>query len=834
MRRYILILTCMLVCVTYTRAQQKMTDEQVVEFVVEAREKGTPDKDIATQLLRKGVTMDQVNRSKRKYTQQQKTGQGVTLTENTRSRTAPTNDRRISLQDEEKNRNKMTQTERQDELLGGMDFLFPDSIAMLVQQELDKKRKQIFGHNIFQNKDIAFESSYNLPTPDNYRLGSGDEVIIDIWGASQSTVQQTISPDGIIQVENVGPVYLSGLTVKQANARLKEQLGRIYSGIGGGDPNTFIRLTLAQNRSISVHVMGEVENPGTYELSSFATVFNALYMAGGVNDYGTLRAVKVFRSGKEVASYDIYDFILNGRTGKDIRLEDNDAVVVGAYNTLVSIAGQVKRPMYYEMLPTETVKNLLDYAGGFTGNAYRQDIRLIRVGKREYEIYTLDATEQQRFLIADGDSVTVDSILPTFANRVEVRGAVYRPGQFQMDGRVNTVKKLVSTAGGLQDDAYRGRAVLNRRNADGTMENLSIDLDRVMKGEVEDVVLRKNDILVIPSIEDMRETQVVTIYGEVAFPGAYHYQDNLSIEDFILMAGGLTEAASTAKVDVSRRIKDSRATSVNDTISHMFSFSISDGLVVEGQSGFTLMPFDEVYVRRSPGYFEQENVRIDGEVLFSGTYALTKKNQRLSELVQSAGGLTPQAYVKGARLQRQMTDEEKLRLETNIEIAVQMAENKKDSVAIRRQMMSQTDYPVGIELEKALQNPGSDADLVLRAGDILTIPQFSNTVKVSGEVMYANTIGYKKGKTLRYYVNQAGGYSNKSNRSKAYIVYMNGTTTKANSWGSRLVQPGCEIVVPEKPEREGMKTAEILSLGSTAASLATVVLALVNLLNTKQ
>jgi len=833
MKKYLVIIVALFVCSAYARAQQTMTDEQVIVFVTEAREKGTPDKDIASQLLRRGVTIDQVNRIKRKYTQQQKTGQGVTLNENTRTRTAPTNDKRIILQEDEKKRSQMTTTEQQDELLGNMDFMFPDSIAMLVQQELEKQRKQIFGHNIFQNKDVAFESSYNLPTPENYRLGSGDEVVIDIWGASQSTVQQTISPDGIIQVENVGPVYLSGLTVKQANARLKEQLARIYSGIGDADPNTFIRLSLAQNRSISVHVMGEVENPGTYELSSFATIFNALYMAGGVNDYGTLRAVKVHRGGKEIASYDIYDFILNGRTGKEVRLEDNDVVVVGAYTTLVNIAGQVKRPMYYEMLPTETVKNLLDYAGGFTGNAYRQDVRLIRVGQREYEIYTLNSTEQQKFLVADGDSVTVDSILPSFANRVEVRGAVYRPGQFQMDGRVNTVKQLITTAGGLKDDAYLGRAVLNRRNADGTMENLAIDLQRVMAGEVADVTLRKNDILVIPSIEDMRETQIVTIYGEVAFPGTYHYQDNLSIEDFILMAGGLTEAASTAKVDVSRRIKDSRATSVSDTISQTYTFSISDGLVVSGQSDFTLKPFDEVYVRKSPGYFEQENVRVDGEVLFSGTYALTKKNQRLSELVKSAGGLTPQAYVKGARLQRQMTDEERLRLETNIEIAVQMAENKKDSVAIRRQMMSQTDYPVGIELEKALKNPGSDADLVLRAGDILTIPQFSNTVKVSGEVMYANTIAYKKGKTLRYYINQAGGYSSKSNRSKAYVVYMNGTTTKANSWGSRLVQPGCEIVVPEKPEREGMKTAEILSLGSTAASLATVVLALVNLLNNK-
>lgn len=827
MKKFFAVIMCLMLGVNGMQAQ-KMTDEQLIEFVAEAREKGDSDQDIAKQLLKKGVTMEQVNRIKYKYAQQQRTGQGMTMTEKTRMRTAPESKSRISLESDAVTNGKKTQDEKEQELLGGLDFMFPDSLSLLVQQELEKSRKQIFGHNIFQNKEVAFESSYNLPTPSDYRLGAGDDVIIDIWGASQTTVQETISPDGIIQVENLGPVYLSGLTVSQANARLKTQLSRIYSGISGDQPDTYIRLSLAQNRSISVHVMGEVENPGTYELSSFATIFNALYMAGGVNDCGTLRAVKVYRNNKEIASYDVYDFILNGRMGKDIRLEDNDVIKVGAYQTLVCVAGKVKRPMFYEMLPTESVKNLLDYAGGFTGNAYRSDVRLIRVGKREMEIYTLDAAQQESFLVADGDSVTVDSVMSTYANMVEIKGAVYRPGQFQMDGRVTTVKHLVECAGGLKDDAFLNRAVLNRRNPDGTMENLSVDLKRVMDGIADDIALRKNDVLFIPSIDDMREKQVVTIFGEVAFPGTYYYQDNMTIEDFIVTAGGLTEAASTAKVNVSRRIKDSRATSVSDTISQVFSFSLSEGLIVDGQSNFTLKPFDEVYVRKSPGYFEQENVRIDGEVLFNGTYALTKKNQRLSELVESAGGLTPQAYIKGARLQRQMTDEEKLRLETNVEIAVQMAENKKDSVAIRRQMMSQTEYPVGIELEKALKNPGSDADLVLRAGDVLTIPQFSNTVKISGEVMYANTISYKKGKTLRYYINQAGGFNNKAKKSKAYIVYMNGTTTKANGFNSRLVQPGCEIVVPEKEEKEGMKASEILSLSSTAASLATVVLALIN------
>ena len=820
-----LILAC-----AYAYGQQKMTDEQIVEYVTEARAKGTSDQDIAKQLLRRGVTMEQVNRLKSQYERQQKTGQGVTMSEKkTRTRVAPVSSNRVSLESDKVTNAKMTQSEREEQLLGGMDFLMPDSLTLLVQEELDRQRKQIFGHNIFQNKDVAFEASYNLPTPDNYKLGAGDEVIIDIWGASQSTVQETISPDGCIQVENLGPVYLSGLTVKQANQRLRDQFGKMYASLNGDTPDSQIRLSLGQNRTISVHVLGEVENPGTYELSSFATIFNALYMAGGVTDCGTLRAVKVFRGGKEFASYDVYDFILNGRVNKDIRLEDNDEIVVGTYETLVCIAGKVKRPMYYEMLKTESVKNLLDYAGGFAGNAYRKDIRLVRVGDREYEIYTLNEAEQQKFLVADGDSVSVDSIMSSFANMVEVKGAVYRPGQFQMNGRIKTLKQLIQVSGGLRDDAYLNRAVLNRRNADGTLESLAVDLGKIMDDQADDIALRKNDVLVVPCIDDMRETQVVTIFGEVAFPGTYNYQENMTIEDFIVLAGGLNEAASTAKVDVSRRIKDSRAMTTNDTISQTFSFSISEGLVLHGQSNFVLMPFDEVYIRKSPGYYEQENVKVQGEVMFSGTYALTKKNQRLSEIVASAGGLTEQAYVKGARLQREMTEEEIMRLESNIEIAIQTLENKRDSVALRRQMMSQTTYPVGIELEKALANPGSDADLVLREGDVLTIPQFSNTVKISGEVMYANTISFKKGKTLSYYINQAGGFNNNAKRSKAYVVYMNGMVTKANRFNSTLVQPGCEIVVPEKPDKEGLSASEILSLSSTSASLATVVLALINI-----
>ena len=825
MKKFSLLLFFLL-CVGVVSAQ-KMTDDQVIDYVMAAQEKGESQQQIAKDLLRKGVTMDQVNRIKRKMENQKATGVGATMTEKERTRKAPNKNGAVELQSTKEEKGKMNTAEREEMMGEELDFLFPDSTLMFMAAE--KKKKEIFGHRIFQNKDVAFEASYNLPTPANYKLGSGDEVVIDIWGASQSTIQETISPDGNIYVENLGPVHLSGLTVTQANNYLKKQLGQIYSSISGDEPESNIRLSLAQNRTIQVHVMGEVENPGTYTMSSFATIFNALYQAGGVNEVGTLREVKVYRNDKMVATYDVYDFILNGNSDMGIRLEDNDVVSVDAYKNLVSVTGNVKRPMYYEVLDNETLEQLMKYAGGFAGNAYKEDVRLIRNGKREREIYTLNTTEQQSFILADGDSVSVDSIMPSFANMVEVKGAVYRPGQFQMDGRVNTVKQLIECAGGLKDDAFMNRAILNRRNPNNTMENLAINLEELMSGKAADVALRKNDVLLVPSLFDVQEVQTVTIFGEVAFPGTYEYVENMSVEDFIVNAGGLTEAASTAKVDVARRVKNSRATSASDTISHMYSFAISDGLIVEGNPNFTLMPFDEVYVRKSPGYFKQENVVIEGEVLFNGTYALEKKNQRLSELVASAGGLTPQAYAQGARLVRAMTDEEKMRLETTMETSLQLAKDKADSLAIRNKIMNQTDYPVGIELDKALAKPGSDADVTLRDGDRLIIPQYSNTVKMSGEVMYVNTVSYKKGKGLRYYLDQAGGYSNEAKKSKVYIVYMNGTVARANRLNRNAIQPGCEIVVPIK-DRERMKTTEILSLGSTSASLATVIIALTNIL----
>ena len=601
MKRLLMLCAMVCLCVVCTYAQ-KMTDDQVVEYVMAAQGKGESQQQIAADLLRRGVSMDQINRIKRKMDNKGKSGVGQTLGEKNRMRTAPQQNTVVQLYSEKDKAKKMTDSEREVMMGDGLGFLFPDSVMMSLP-----KQKEIFGHRIFQNKEMSFEAAYNLPTPTNYKLGPGDEVAIDIWGASQISMQETISPDGNIYVENLGPVHLSGLTITQANNHLKRQFGQIYSGINGDAPNSNISLSLAQNRTIQVHVMGEVENPGTYTMSSFATIFNALYQAGGVNEVGTLREVKVYRGEKMVATYDVYDFILNGHSNMGIRLEDNDVVIIDAYKNLVSVTGCVKRPMYYEMLKTESVAQLLKYAGGYQGNAYKEDVRLIRNGKREREIYTLNVDEQQSFVLADGDSISVDSIMPSFANMVEVKGAVYRPGQFQMNGRVKTVKQLIECAGGLKDDAFMNRAILNRRNPNNTLDNLAVNLTDLMEGRIEDIALRKNDVLFVPSLFDMQEVQTVTIYGEVAFPGVYQYMDNMTVEDFIVNAGGLNEGASIARVDVARRVKDAKATTASDTITLTYSFSLSDELQVKENPNFTLKPFDEVYVRKSPGYYKQEN-----------------------------------------------------------------------------------------------------------------------------------------------------------------------------------------------------------------------------------
>lgn len=797
---------------------QQMSDDQVIQYVKSAQQMGKNQKQITAELMRRGVTKEQVERLQKKY-EGSKSGNQQNNTQNgARSR------QRGPQMDGSRGIRTTT------ELYGGEQTVMPFDSLQINNQPLPKEvinpTQQIFGHNIFTNENLTFEPNVNVATPENYRLGPGDEVIIDVWGASETTIRQKISPEGSILVNNLGPVYLNGKTVKEANNYLKTEFSRIYSGVTGDAPSTQVKLTLGEIRSIQVNVMGEVLVPGTYTLSSFASVFHALYSAGGINKIGSLRSIKVVRNGNVVADLDVYDLLMKGKMQVDVRLQDGDVILVDPYQSLVQILGKVKRPMFYEMKSTETVGTLLKYAGGFTGDAYKKAIRLVRKTGREHQIYNVDEMDYSVFRVDDGDMITVDSVLQRFENRVEIRGAVYRAGLYQLNGTVNTVKQLIKQAEGVRGDAFLNRAIIDRENEDLTHEIIQVDVKGLMNGTVADIPLQKNDILYIPSIHDLKEEATLTIHGQVAKPGTYLYSDNMTVEDLVLQAGGLLEAAATVKVEVARRVKEPKSATFSTTIGQNFSFDLKDGLLVgEGSGDFHLEPFDEVYIRRSPSYHKQQNVIVGGEVLFSGSYALSKKNERLSDLIAKAGGITPDAYARGARLIRKMTEEELRRKEDALRMA-QMGAG--DSISIKQLDLSDT-YSVGISLEKALQNPGSDYDMVLREGDVLFVPEYVSTVKINGAVMYPNTVLYKKGESLRYYINQAGGFSNNAKKRKAYVVYMNGTVSRLRSGNSSAIEPGCEIIVPSKEQKRKMSTAEILGMGSTTASIAAMIATMVNL-----
>ncbi len=846
MKKY--IFSILLLSLTFTltvSAQSSMTDTQVMEYVMKEQAAGTSQSQIVTKLMQKGVTIDQIRRIKSKYQREQgNTSLGAkNLTKDAKAdrlRTAngdkkeDTDKNSVSKYRKKDGRlelntkrtydgNDKDYMQMQDELSTFM----PDSSQIYdkmyleqLKKDLEKNKKKVFGRDIFNNKELTFEPNMNIATPQNYRLGPGDAVYIDIYGASQKTIESTVSPDGTVVIEGFGPINVSGLTVEQANARLRSTLGARYS-------SSKVKLTVGQTRTIMVNVMGEVKAPGTYTLSAFATVFHALYMAGGVSDIGTLRNIKVYRNNKLVTTVDIYDYMLNGKLTGNVRLADNDVIVVGPYDCLVNVTGKVKRPMYYEMKKSESLGSLLKYAGGFAGDAYKKSVRVVRKAGAQYSVHTVGEFDLNSFHLNDEDSVSVDSVLPRYSNMVEVRGAVFRPGMYQMGGDITTVRSLIEHAEGVTEDAFTARAVMHRMKSDRTLEVVAVDVAGIMSGKVADIPLKNEDVLYIPSKKELQEEQILTIYGEVMYPGVYKYADNETLEDFVLQAGGLTNTASVMRVDVARRISNKMAVTTSDTIARTYTFALKDGFIIDGTQGFVLQPYDEVYVRTSPGYTTQKNVKVEGEVLYSGTYTLARKTQRLSDVIKQAGGLTPAAYSQGARLERQYTAEEMMRRETLRKITLAQT-GSKDSVDMKKLDLNETSYVVGIDLDKALENPGSNYDIVLREGDRITVPEYSGTVKISGGVMSPSTVAFRKGKGIGYYIDQAGGWSDLARKSRTYIVYMNGTVAKAG--GNNKPQPGCEIIVPSKPANKKMSTAEIVAIGSGTASIAAMIATIVNLL----
>ena len=864
MKKYAILALLLALSVNTVYAQSSsMTDDQVMRYVVKEHDKGTSNAQIVTKLMQQGVDISQIRRVRNKYERQIKQG-GISGT----SEEVPGKDVRRLRTNNGKTREDYTIASKKAENYSNyrvnakedanfahtydendkeymqfqneMDYIIPDSTMMLKRllAEREKNRKKVFGRDIFNNKELSFEPNMNIATPQNYRLGPGDAVIIDIYGASQKTIQSTVSPDGEVTIEGYGPVNVSGLTVAQANARLRNTLGSRYR-------SSRIKLTVGQTKTIMVNVMGEVKAPGTYTLSAFATVFHALYMAGGTNDLGTLRNIKVYRNNRLVTVVDIYDYILNGKLTGNVRLADNDVIVVGPYDCLVTIAGKVKRPMIYEMKKNESVNSLLKYSGGFAGDAYKKSVRVNRKTGREKSVYNVEEFDFANFRIDDGDSVSVDSILPRYANTVEIKGAVFRPGMYNLGEQINSVRTLIEHAEGLTEDAFTNRAVMHRMKQDRNLEVISVDLAGIMSGKLPDIPLKENDVLFIPTRQDKSIERTLTIRGEVQYPGVYKYAENETVEDFVLQAGGLTDKASTVNVMVSRRVKDATALRPDSIIAQNFTLSLKDGFVIDGKEGFKLMPFDEVLIRKSPAYSEQQNVAIEGEVMFGGAYALSRRNARLSDLFLKAGGATDQAYIKGARLIRRANATERERMQAVLKMQREQQQKNllqlaaSSSNGSNLQQIAQgaqnaelekfnvpDEYPVGIDLAEALANPGSDADVVLREGDRLVVPQYNGTVKINGAVMYANTVAYEKGKSVNYYINEAGGYASDATKRKAYIIYMNGKVAKVGR-GTK-VMPGCEIVVPAKLKRK-MSVAETMSLGTSMSSIAAMIATIANL-----
>ena len=843
MKRLATIITSLMLATTLSWAQSGMTDNQIMDYVIEQNAKGVSRQQIVTQLMQRGVTIDQIRRLKTKYEKQMKNGslgaEDITAGSKavkTRMRESNGDKREEQAKQDKKKasqyritdtklesyKKKQKRTYNEDDkdfvaMDEAMDFMMPDSLKYFMDEEKKETKRKIFGHDVFNNKNLTFESSMNLATPQNYRLGPGDAVNVDIWGASQESVTETISPDGTITIEGIGVIQLGGLSVSQAKARLKKVLGPRYQG-------SQIELTLGQTRTITISVMGEVNVPGTYTMSAFATVYNALYMAGGPNEIGTLRNVKVYRRGKLLSNVDVYDFLLNGKLSGDVRLQDNDVITVSPYEALVNITGKVKRPMFYEMKKTESAATLLRYAGGFTGDAYTKAIRINRKAGNRYSVFSVGEFDMSQFKLMDEDSVSVDSTLNRYQNMVEIKGAVFRPGMYQVGGNISTVKALVEAAAGLTEGAISQHAVMHRMKPDRTLEMLSVDIRGILEGTTPDVPLRNEDVLYIASREEKNLKQTVTISGEVLYPGVYRYAENESVEDLIIQAGGPTDAASLVKVDVARRITNPNATEAEDRIAQTFSFKLTKDFSIADQPDFRLQPFDEVYVRRSPNYTEQQNVTIEGEVQFQGTYALADKGQRLSDIIKQAGGLTKRAYPEGTKLLRLMTPEEREMLETVLRTA--QRNSGKDSIDVRK-LMTNVNYPVGIELDKALKNPGSDDDPILREGDRIVVPRYDGTVTINGEVLYPNTVYFKEGKNTDYYIDLAGGTTSTAKKSQTIIIYMNGMVARADR--KHKPRPGCQIVVPTKRQRQGFGLQQWLSIGTTAASLGTMIATIANL-----
>ncbi len=777
-----------------------MTDDQVRQFMQEVQKSGMSDAQVEQVALAKGVNPVELQKLKAREAKIRAAGSGM-------------------------------QTPVQDTLPGSYSnqsatFISPPPVT-------PSAGPKIFGQELFRNPNMSFEPNLNIPTPKNYQVGPGDEIVVDIYGYSEANYRLLVSKEGSINIPYIGIVYVNGLTIDEAAAKIKSKLSVIYSGIRTG--KTSVQVGIGRIRGMKVTLLGEVVKPGTYTLPSLATVFNALYASGGPTENGSFRDIEVVRNNVVVDTVDVYDFLMRGDQSKNIRLEDQDVIRIPVYKSHVEIGGQVKRPGIYEMQPGESVDNLLHFAGGFTDGAYTAIVKVVQLTDKEKKIRDIPSAEFASFIPHTGDQYYIGSILDRFTNRVTINGAVYRPGQFQLTDGL-TLSQLIKKADGLREDAFLPRGYITRQNPDLTTSVVQFDAAKIMDGSQPDIALQKEDVVQIYSIFDLRDQYQVTINGEVRKGGDYKYADSMTLEDLILQAGGFAEGATPQRIEISRRMMNSDPHSASAKIAQVFQVNVDKDLTMNA-ARFILHPFDIVVVRSSPGYEVQKQVRVEGEVLYPGLYTINAKNERISDLVDRAGGLTALAFTKGASLKRtpemlgDSSAEEKLKRYQRFQKSL-----AKDTTGayddLLQQQVNQNDY-VGINLDKILKEPGSKFDLFLENGDVLKVPKQLQTVQVNGEVLYPVTTPYKGGRRIRYYVSQAGGFGVKAKKRRVYVVYANGFV---RSTGGFLffkhyprIESGAEIFVPQKSEGRKLSAAEILGLSSGIASLSAVILTIISL-----
>lgn len=739
-------------------------------------------------------------------------------------------------------------------------------------KDLSPKQKKIFGYTLFHNRELNFNPSLNVPTPQNYTIGGGDQLLIDIYGASQQSYDLRVSPEGNIMVPNVGPIKVGGSTIASATSRIRSALTQIYAGLGGGNPNTFMELRLGNIRTVSIAMAGELNKPGNYTLPAFASPFNALFAAGGPNENGSFRNIQVFRDSKLLVEIDVYDFLIKGENSSSITLRDNDLIIVPPVRSRVEISGPVRREGFFEMKQGESINDLIAFTGGFKSDAYRERLTVTRSTGAEQRVEDVDAVNYESFNPQDGDTYRVGQILNRFENRVQVSGALMRPGTFALQPGM-TLTQLIAKANGLREDAFLNRATLYRTKPDFSLEVLPIDISAVVNGTAEDVVLRREDVLNIPSIYDIREEYYIKISGEVNKPGAFAYGENMKVADIILKAGGFKESASASQIEIARRVKND----VSGKLAEIIRIDVDKNLKVSASDmDVTLMPFDHVIVRRSPGFQREKMVRVEGEVFYPGEYALANANERISDLLKRSGGLNQFAYAKGATLIRRnefydAPSENEIKSENLTSVKENVARDSLDRTEFDKLLLERIDMKIlekggdqsnkkgglmaddfrketiigfveddsvetvaiktqemiGIDLIAILNNPGGNNDLILQEGDVLSIPKELQTVRMRGEVLYPTTARYREHTNFKSYISRAGGFTEDSRRGRSYVIYANGDVRRTSKFlffnFFPKVEPGAEIIVPKRPERQPMSAQAYVGLGTSLATLALLI-----------